>query len=99
MSICLSNCYTYSLVADKDADSVIHHRATRWSAFWGIVQSKDINAECDEGAISNVKVDKSFFHDLVTIASAGTASPVTLEWDCKPEETSDDTLPDPHNNN
>ena len=67
ISISLSSCYTYSLVADKDADSVIHHRETRWAALWGIVKSKDIDAKCDQGAISNVTVDNTFFHDLVTI--------------------------------
>lgn len=90
----LTGCYTHKLVASPDADNVIRHKRTTWGFIWGFVDPKDIQAQCENGGISNVATDNTFFHSLLTVASVGVVNPNKITWDCMPEATSDDTLPE-----
>ena len=86
---CLSGCYSSKVVASVETDELVPHRQTHWTYLWGLVEQDYVEANCPNESISYITVQDNFFANLLNVITVGIVNPVTLEWHCMPDATSD----------
>ncbi len=83
------SCSVTHLASEYDCDAIEGHpeyEKTTCSYIWGLLQPKDIDANCcDTCAINQVEVVNQFDHTLVTIVTLGIVIPQKIKWCCQPE--------------
>ncbi|MGA0557418.1 Bor/Iss family lipoprotein [Larkinella sp. VNQ87] len=75
---------TTRVAANYDSDSVKPHRATKTAFLWGIVQPKDVPAQCESKAICKVSTKTNLGYILISAVTLGIVVPQRLIWECCP---------------
>ena len=78
-------CYHYRLATSRFDPSTGYERKTRHSFFWGLAQQNVVATNCDSlgvKSLDEVRVTTNFGYALITVATLGIWSPMTLEWKC-----------------
>jgi hypothetical protein len=52
------------------------------SFFWGLLQENVQPSNCNSNAMQEVRVDWNFGYALLTVATLGIWSPMTVQWQC-----------------
>lgn len=56
---------------------------TTWSFFWGLITDGGVQAKnCTECGMQDIKIDRDFFQQALSIISLGIASPMNISWKC-----------------
>lgn len=87
-----SGCMNQHLVGYYSTGQVQPKTATRITLVWGLVQSKDIPAECDSKSICKVTNQTNLGYILVSAATLGLVVPQKVIWDCCPAVESEEIL-------
>ena len=83
-------CYRYRISTTKFDPSTTYVKKTAHSFFWGLVQKRErgvdvVAANCDSlglNSLDEVRVTTNFGFALLTVATLGIWSPMTMEWKC-----------------
>lgn len=83
-------CYHYRISTAKNDPSTTYVKKTAHSFFWGLVQKREngidvVAANCDSlqvNSLDEVRVTTNFGYSLITVATLGIWSPITVQWKC-----------------
>ncbi|MBB1285146.1 hypothetical protein HRH25_12245 [Flavisolibacter sp. BT320] len=86
----LPGCYQFRISTKNSDPSTMYQKKTVNSFFWGLVQKRQngidvVAANCDSlqlNSIDEVKVSTNLGYALITVATLGIWSPMTLSWKC-----------------
>jgi hypothetical protein len=81
-----SGCMSTRLVASYDDVDIQPHKESRIVYLWGLVQPKDIQAECESGAVSKVVAHTNIGYILVSAITIGIVVPQKIIWYCAPSD-------------
>jgi hypothetical protein len=79
-----AGCMSTRLVANYDSDNIVSHEATRVTLLWGILQPKDIPAECESKSVCKLSARTNIGYVLVAAVTLGAVVPQKVTWDCCP---------------
>lgn len=87
--ICLmataQGCYHYRVSTANNDPSTTYEKKTVCSLFWGLAQRDVTASNCDSlkvKGMDEVRVTTNLGFALITVASLGIVSPMTIEWKC-----------------
>lgn len=83
-------CYHYRVSTTKSDPSTTYVTKTAHAFLWGLVQKREnavdvVAANCDSigvNKLDEVRVTTNFGYSLITVATLGIWSPVTIQWKC-----------------
>ena len=87
-----SSCVHTRLVSLYSSDNIQHHTATRINYLWGLVQPKDIQAQCESNTICQVVSQTNLGYILLSAATLGIVVPQKVVWDCCPSVEKEEKL-------
>jgi hypothetical protein len=84
------SCYHYRISTVNKDPSTTYRKKTVNSFFWGLVQKRQngidvVAADCDSlklNSLDEVRVSTNLGYALITVATLGIWSPMTVEWKC-----------------
>ena len=92
MVLLTSGCFNTRLVSLHSSDNIQKHTATRINYLWGIVQPKDIPAQCESNSICQVVTQTNIGYILLSAATLGIVVPQKVVWDCCPSDEKEEKL-------
>jgi hypothetical protein len=95
LSSCLglaSGCMNTRLIGYYSSSQVQPREATRWTLGWGLLQSPDIQAECESKSICKVTNQTNLAYILVSALTIGLVVPQKVIWDCCPSNEPEEIL-------
>lgn len=88
----ITSCANTRLVGLYSSDSIQRHTATRVNFLWGMVQPKDIPAQCESNSICQVVTQTNLGYILLSAATLGLVVPQKVVWDCCPTTEKEEKL-------
>ena len=88
----VTGCANTRLVSLHSSDNIQHHTATRVNYLWGLVQPKDIPAQCESQSICQVVTQTNLGYILLSAATLGIVVPQKVIWDCCPPVEKEEKL-------
>ncbi|PSR52626.1 hypothetical protein AHMF7605_03345 [Adhaeribacter arboris] len=79
-----AGCASTRLIGEYSCDSVQRSTATRVNLLWGIVQPKDIPAQCESKSICQVTTQSNLGFILLSTVTLGIVVPQKVVWCCCP---------------
>jgi hypothetical protein len=77
-----TNCMSTKVIAKYDSDSIQPHAATKYTLFWGLLQSQDVPAECPSKCICKVSAETNIGFILLSAVTLGIVVPQRVVWEC-----------------
>jgi hypothetical protein len=89
-SFMMQSCYHYRISTTNNDPSTTYQQKTVHSFFWGLMQKRQngidvVAANCDSlklNSIDEVRVTNNLGYSLITVATLGIWSPMTVQWKC-----------------
>lgn len=80
------------LIGYYSTSQIQPRQATRVTLAWGLVQGKDIAAECESKSICKVTNQTNLGYILVSALTVGLVVPQKIIWDCCPSTEPEEIL-------
>jgi hypothetical protein len=91
VALCLAGCYHYRVTPARALPADDGHSATMHSLFWGLVQSKAREPECQGNGAAEVVATTNLGYTLLAVVTLGIWSPLELTWRCAKDQLRVDT--------
>lgn len=87
-----SGCMNTRLIGYYSTSQIQPREATRVTLVWGLVQAKDIQAECESKSICKVTTQTNYAYIMVSALTMGLVVPQKFIWDCCPSSEPEEIL-------
>lgn len=87
----VSGCYHYRVMPASSAPADDGHSTTQHAFFWGLMQSRAEEPNCQGNGVSEVVATTNLGYSLLTVATLGIWTPMQLEWKCAKDRVRIDT--------
>jgi hypothetical protein len=87
-----SGCMNTRLIGQYSSSQIQAKEVTRVTLVWGLLQTKDIPAECESKSICKVTHRTNLAYILVSAATIGLVVPQKILWECCPSNEPENIL-------
>lgn len=87
----LTGCYHYRVTPASTAPADDGHSTTKHAFFWGLLQERAEEPNCQGNGASEVVASTNFGYALVSVVSLGIWVPMSLEWKCAKDQVRPET--------
>jgi hypothetical protein len=77
-----NGCYHYRVQPAETAPADDGHSTTQHALFWGLMQSRAEEPNCQGNGAAEVVATSNFGYALLSVATLGIWMPLELEWKC-----------------
>lgn len=77
-----SGCYHYRVLPAETAPADEGHSTTQHGLFWGLMQSRAEEPNCQGNGAAEVVASSNLGYALLSVATLGIWMPLELEWKC-----------------
>jgi hypothetical protein len=86
-----SGCYHYRIMPANTAPADDGHSTTKHAFFWGLLQERAEEPNCQGNGASEIVASTNFGYALISVATLGIWVPLTLEWKCAKDQVRPET--------
>lgn len=87
-----TSCMNMRVVSYYDSDNIQPHEATKVTLFWGLLQARDIPAECESNSLCSVTAQTNIGFILLSAVTVGIVVPQKVLWQCCPVNEEEEVL-------
>ena len=70
------------VIAKYDSNGIQPHKVTKYTLFWGLLQSRDVPAQCESNCICKVSAETNIGYILLSAITLGIVVPQRVVWEC-----------------
>jgi len=86
-----SGCYHYRVTPANTAPADDGHSTTKHSFFWGLLQERAEEPNCQGNGAAEIVASTNFGYALVSVVTLGIWVPLHLEWKCAKDRVRPET--------